>query len=255
MRISRWAFVLATVVAFATGCTGPGQVPQATSSPVSSPTTNPAGNAPTAATGSESEASTLLARAVSGLDQAKSFRFTIEAVHHWQAPGGQQYDWTFSGEGAAVPPSRFYSVMRGPADAMFEVKMIDGKITNVDTRGQRPEASTAFGGPGVGAAPYTVISYLKNSAAQGQAQAASLNGTETRRLTFAPSLTKVSAMDASHKGLQNKVQAIQGSVWVDAKTGRVSQETVTVQSQNDGLPQTVTITLKFTDYDAPVEIK
>ncbi|MDO8691988.1 MAG: hypothetical protein Q7R39_18620 [Dehalococcoidia bacterium] len=204
---------------------------------------------------SESVAATLLARGVAGLEQAKGFRFTIEAVHHWQVPGGQAYDWAYTGEGAAILPSRFYSVMRGPVDALFEVKMIDGKVTNVDTRGQHPNASTAFGGPGVGAAPFTVIAYLKNSAPQGPAQAASLNGIDTQRLAFSPDLAKVSATDASHATIQAQVQTAQGSVWIDAKTGRVAQETVTVQSKDSGgLPQTVTISLKFSDYDAPVEI-
>ncbi len=108
----------------------------------------------------------------------------------------------------------------------------------------------------MGAAPFTAISYLRNCVVRGQVQAASLNGVETRQFNFVPDLVKVSAMDISHLGLKDKVQAVQGSVWVDARTNRVSQETVTVQStDSQGQPQTVTITLKFTDYDAPVEIK
>ncbi len=201
-------------------------------------------------------ASTLLTRGVAGLEQARSFRFTIEAVHHWQVPGGEAYDWAYTGEGAAIPPGRFYSVMRGPVDAVFEAKIIDGKVTNVDTRGQRPSASTAFGAPGAGASPFTMIAYLKNATPQGLAQAVSLNGIETQRFAFSPDLVKVSATDASHATIQAQVQAIQGSVWIDAKTGRVAQETVTVQSiDTGGQPQTVTISLKFSDYDAPVEIK
>lgn len=222
----------------------------------STPTTNAAGSSATPAVTPGSDASALLSQAVSGLEQAKSYRFTVQAIHHWKTPEGQEYDWAFEGEGAAVPPSRFYSKLRGPADAFFEVKIVEGKITNIDTRGQRPEASTAFGGPGTGAAPYTVISYLKNSTAQGQVQAASLNGAETRQFTFVPNLARVSALDASHKGLQDRVRTVQGSAWVDSKTGRLTQETVTVQStDSNGLPQTVTITIRFTDYDNPVEIK
>ncbi|MDP2728035.1 MAG: hypothetical protein Q8P59_10900, partial [Dehalococcoidia bacterium] len=197
----------------------------------------------------------LLARAVEGLNQAKSYRFTIQGVHHWRTPDGQEYDWSFEGEGAVVAPNRFYSVMRGPADTLFEVKMLDGKITNRDARGQRPDASTAFGGPGVWAAPYTLISYMKNGSAQGQVQTANLNGAAAVRFSFSPDLNKVAAMDASHKGLKDKVQAVQGSVWIDTKTGRVSQEAVTVQSlDSSGLPQIATITLKFFDYDAAVVI-
>lgn len=242
----KWILALVAILALASGCADVGRPVPGVGSP--SPTIT------TAATQVGQEA-TLLARAVERLDQAKSYRFTIQAVHHWRTPEGQEYDWSFEGKGAVIPPNRFYSVMQGPADTLFEFKMLDGKLTNVDARGQLSQASTTFGGPGVGTGPYTVISYLRNSAAQGQVQTASLDGAETFRFSFSPNLDKVAATDVHHRSIQEKIKAVQGSVWVDAKTGRVSQEAVTVQSLDSrGLPQTVTITLKFFDYDAAVEI-
>lgn len=240
---------MAAVLALASSCAEVGRPPQGGGAPTASPTAAVGG---VAASGDQAAT---LARAVERLSQAKSYRFTIQAVYHWRTPEGQEYDWSFDGEGAVVGSNRFYSVMQGPADSLFKMKMLDGKVINEDARGQRSEVSTSFGGPGVGAAPYTIISYLKNGAVQGQAQAASLNGAETLRLSFIPNLGKVAAMDASHRGLQEKVQAVQGSVWVEATTGRVSQEAVTVQSLDGrGLPQTTTVTLKFYDYDAAIEI-
>lgn len=274
MSKPKWALVPALVLFVSAACANSGQAPQVASSPAASPVApssiTPSPTAPgspgaakdstSGSTGGqvatpENQAGALLARAVERLGQAKSFRFTVQAVHHWQTPDGKEYDWSFDGEGAAVPPNRFYSVMRGPADVLFQMKMIEGKITNVDARGSHPSPSTAFGGPGEGAAPYTVISYLKNSTAQDQPQAATLNGADTTRLAFTPNLQAVAGMDVSHKDIQQKVQAVQGSVWVDNKTGRVAQEAITVRSKdNTGLPQTVTITIKFTEFDTPVEI-
>lgn len=238
--------IIAATTALLLGCAGVEKPGEASS---------PTALSPTATAGAEGQRPALLARAVERLGQAKSYRFAITAVHHWRTPEGQEYDWSFEGEGAVVA-DRFYSVMRGPADTLYEVRMLDRVIINRDARGQRPQASTSFGGPGEGAAPYTVISYLKNSVAQGSVQTASLNGTEALRLSFSPNLSQVAAMDASHRTLQEKVKVVQGVVWIEAKTGRPSQEAVTVQSLDSrGLPQTVTITLKFSDYDAPVEIQ
>lgn len=247
------------------GCTESAVVPAAVSPTPAAKAVTPTAPLPTAvpptpaaspsAVVAVSEGPALLTKAVEGLDRAKSYRFTIEAVYHWRTPDGQETDFAFTGQGAAIPPNRFRSEMTGPVDTVYQVKMIDGKVTNVDARGLAPQASTAFGGPGVGAAPFTVISYLKNGTVQGQSQSASLNGTDTRRFSFVPDLARVSAMDASHAAVKDRVQAVQGVAWVDAKTGRVLQETATVQSSDQrGSPQTVTITLKFSDYDAPVEI-
>lgn len=244
-----WILVTAALLALAASCIEAGRGPQGAGTPGPAPTPTVGG----ASQGDQAEA--LLARAVENLDQAKSYRFTVQAVHHWRSPEGQEYDWSFEGEGAAVAAGRFRSVMRGPADTFFEVKIVDGKVVNRDARGERRDATTAFGGPGLGAAPYTVISYLRSGSAQGQPQTASLNGSEALRLAFAPNFGKVAAMDASHKAALEKVQAAQGVVWVDNKSGRVTQEAVTVQSlDSSGSPQTATITLKFYDYDSAIEI-
>lgn len=240
---------MAAILSIASSCVGAGRPPQSGATPSASPS-------PTTASAANSmDQAATLGRAIEKLNQAKSYRISIQAVYHWRTPEGQEYDWTFEGEGAAVGPNRFYSVMRGPADTIYRVKMVDGKITNEDARGQRPEASTAFGGPGVGTAPYTLISYLKSGAPQGQAQVARLNGVETVRLSFSPNLNKVAAMDASHKGLQERVQTVQGSVWIGAQDGRVIQLAATVQSLDSRqLLQTTTITLKLFDFDAAIEI-
>jgi hypothetical protein len=248
MRAMRgWLVVAVTLVLLAGGCADVGGLfPSRTPIPTPSPTPSKV---------SPAEKPDVFATAVQKLAEAKSYRFTIQAVHHWQTPEGQEFDFSYEGEGAVVRPNRFYSIMRGPADTLFQVKMVDGNITNIDARGQRPQASTAFGGPGVGAAPYTVISYLKMGEPSGQVQVTRLDGAEVFQVGFTPNLSRVAAMDAFHSGLPKAIQGIQGTVWVDKQTHWVRQETVTIKSLDGrGLPQTATVTLKFFDYNKAVEI-
>ncbi|MBI4302410.1 MAG: hypothetical protein HY664_07380 [Chloroflexi bacterium] len=198
------------------------------------------------------EASALLARAGQGLEAASSYRFTISATYYWTFEGKEQV-WTFTGEGAAAKPDKFRSLMEGTADTTLGIELVGGTIKAWDSRGDIANPSTTFGGPGVGAAPYTVIAYFKNPDQSMYLGEATVDNLHTHHLSFIPQLARVAQLDTYHANDLKRVTSVKGEVWIDeteARPRRISVEVTSLAS--DGSAQRVIITLDFVDFNKPV---
>jgi len=219
-----------------------------------------AGCAPTSSAGTPNpsketpapSAKSILSEAVEKLKAARSYRFEITATHKWVFEGKEQ-NWEFQGDGAFVSPNRFRSQLEGPADTFFLVEINGDKVEAGDARGNVQDASTAFGGPGFGTAPYTVIAYLKNSKEATDQGTTSLSGAQVHKLGFTVDKASISALDAAHAQDMERVTSVQGTVWVDKAEQVINQETVKVEFfSRSGQKETVTITLRFFDFNKPV---
>lgn len=188
-----------------------------------------AGSTAPAASPTPPSVSAALARAVQELEQAQRYRFSVQEVHYWSYDG-QEQEWRFQGEGEAKRPG-FTSRLEGPADTIFIVQIADGKVSAWDTRGEVVGANTAFGGPRPGAAPYTVISYLRNYGQVGDLSIAEVDGRPAYRVTFEPSLEKMAALDTSHAQAMAKVQSVKGELWIGRDSGTPIKEKVEVELQ------------------------
>ena len=215
--------------------------------PSSTGTPNPSAKTPTPSS------KTILSEAVEKLKAARSYRFEITATHKWVFEGKEQ-NWEFQGDGAFVSPNRFRSQLEGPADTFFSVEIVGDVVKAVDARGDVSDASTAFGGPGFGTAPYTVIAYLKNFKEATDQGMTSLSGVQVNKLGFTIDKASISALDAAHAQDMERVTSVQGTVWVDKAERVINQETVKVEFfSRSGQKETVTITLRFFDFNKPVE--
>ncbi|MBI2303995.1 MAG: hypothetical protein HYU86_04520 [Chloroflexi bacterium] len=191
------------------------------------------------------EAASIMRVAVAKLQGAKGYRFTVTLRYYWQMEGKEQI-WSFQGEGG-VEGGRFRSVLRGPADTLYEVEISDHLVKARDARGELPNPSTTFGGPGFGAAPYTVVSYVRNF---GDATSMGLlEGTETHRVGFRPRLAAVAALDADHGRDMQRVTQVKGEAWVDKAQGNLRREEVEVEFvSRAGNTERAVITIDFYNF-------
>lgn len=204
---------------------------------------------------SSAAAEAALNRAVDKLKAAQSYRFEVAATHNWVFEG-QEQNWEFSGEGAFAAPNRFRSQMEGPADTFLSIEINGDKIRAWDTRGEVADATTAFGGPGFGTAPYTVIAYLKNFKEATSKGMTSYAGEEAYLLSFTADRASVSAMDAAHANAMERVASVQGEVWIDEAESVIRKTSVEVEFFSlAGQKETVTVTLRFFDFNEPVEFE
>jgi len=198
-------------------------------------------------------AKSILSEAVEKLKAARSYRFETTATHKWVFEGKEQ-NWEFQGDGAFISPNRFRSQLEGPADTFFSVEINGDKVKAGDARGDVPDATTAFGGPGFGTAPYTVIAYLKNFKEATDQGATSLSGVQVHKLGFSIDKASVSALGAAHAQDMERVTSVQGTVWVDKTERIINQESVKVEFfSRSGQKETVTTTIRFLDFNKPVE--
>ena len=247
------AFALALVPLLVSGCTGIGEIARVI----------PIGDDPPPALidhlpGSPAGPATaemVLGTAMEKFKNADSFRFQASAIHQWELDGNL-HEWVFVGGGAYSAADGFFSRMEGPADTDLRLWIIDGRIFAEDTRGPIANPSSAFGGPGQGASPFTVIAYLRNYQQASQLQVASLGDEQVFTMTFVPNLSSVAALDAGQASTLARVSEISGQVWVDKSNQRITQEQVTVRySEPNGAQSAVEMTLRFSAFDEPVEIE
>lgn len=183
------------------------------------------------------------------LQEAKSYRFSIEAVHKTSAG-----DWRYTGEGAFAAPNKFRSTLRGQADVTF-VAVYDGQRAYcADTRGEQSACSVAWGGPAPGTSAYLALAYvrfpLKIEALSGLGATA-----DEWRFRFVPELTTVAAQNKAFTSALSSVQGVTGELTVDPASMRPRQERLVVNLQEQGRQaETVELLLRFHDYDQPVEI-
>lgn len=205
---------------------------------------------PTPAAGPEER----LREAVGKLEALESFRLKVEATHHWSFEG-KEYDWEYQGEGAWVRPDRFYSSIQGPADTLYWVRIIGQNVTARDARGVVTNPTKAFGGPGYGAAPYSVIAYLKNFDKVASLGVAAIDGVDTYHLGFETRKNGIAALDSGLAQQMERVTSIQGEVWIDRGSGSLRRERVRVDYlSGQGVPEWVNITLHFLGFNQAVEI-
>jgi len=193
-----------------------------------------------------------LRRAIDNLAQVRSYSLTMAGTIRYTMEG-REWVWPFSGEGWAAE-ERFYSFLSGIADTFKEVYITGERVRCRDARGEvaPPECGPAFGGIGVGAAPYTALAYLKNFEEASLRVAASAEG--QLRLGFRPNLAQVAALDASHGRAMQQVTAVAGEVALDRERGLPVQVTVWVDFRaGDVAPQRATLTLEFYGFGEPVE--
>jgi len=193
---------------------------------------------------------------VEKLKAAQSYRFEITAVHNWVFEG-QEQKYEFEGEGAFAKPNRFRSAITdATADSHFWIEINNGVVTARDNKGDVANATTAFGGPGFGTAPYTVIAYLKNFREATSQGTTSLSGVEAYHLGFTADRASVSAMDTAHASAMERVTSVQGTVWVDKAEPVIRKTSVEVEFfSRSGQKETVTMTLRFFDFNKPVEFE
>ena len=197
----------------------------------------------------------LLRRTVQRLEATASYRVKITLNHRWRFEGVEQ-SWDYAGEAQYAKPDRFRSRLEGPADSFFLVDISGDKVVAKDMRGEVPGATRAFGGPGMGTAPYTAITYLKQFDRAEAMASASLNGMDTYRITFVPSLQAVAALDAGHAQTIPQVRAVTGTAWIDAQSYLVRQLVLEIDFiARSGDTQKVVTKLEFFDFDQPVEFK
>ncbi len=116
--------------------------------------------------------------------------------------------------------------------------------------------SLAWGGPNPGSSPYTVVAYLRKYGEVGDLKVQSLGGREYYHLTFSPALQRVAALDAAQERAVAVVQSVKGDIWIDKDSRMPYQEQVIVKSKGpEGNEETVDMSLLFSDYNKPVEIK
>ena len=181
------------------------------------------------------------------LREAKSYRFTMEVVH--RTSGG---DWRYTGEGAFAAPNRFRSKLEGQADVVL-LTVFDGQRAYcADTRGPRPDCTTAWGGPVPGASPYAALTYLWTP---GEVRLLSGPG-DANDLRFGFTPRRTAADGSSTPGpTPVAIQSVTGELAVDRASLRPRQERVTIKVQGPGgQTETVEFLLRFHDYDQPVEI-
>lgn len=197
----------------------------------------------------------LLRRTVQRLEAAASYKVKITLNHRWRFEGSEQ-SWDFTGEAQYAKPNRFRSRLEGPADSSFLVDINGDEVAARDMRGEVPQATKAFGGPGVGTAPYTAINYLKRFDRADDVAATSLNGVSTYRITFVPSLQAVAALDAGHAQIMPQVRSVKGTAWIEAQSYLVRKLVLEIEfATRSGDTQHVVTTLEFFDFDQPVEFK
>ncbi len=241
VRITRAVLATSTLLGLALGLAS-GCLP-----PTTTGTPNPSAKTPTPS------AKSTLREAVDKLKATQSYRFDVKATHRWVFEGKQQ-DWEFQGDGAFVSPNRFRSQLEGPADTFLSVEINGAQVKAWDTRGVVQNASTAFGGPGFGTAPYTVIAYLESFKDATDQGTTSLSGVQVYKMGFSTDKASVSALDAAHAQALERVTAVQGTVWIDKTERTIKQETVKVEFFSlSGQKETVTMTLSFFDFNKPVE--
>jgi hypothetical protein len=245
-RLAALAVTVVLAAALSIGCTtlpNPFGGPATPEAPASGSPSQPA------------QADTILAQAINDLKNANSFRFQASAVHRWEYNGRQQ-EWVFVGEGAYEAPDKFYSRMEGPADADLRMTVRGSQILAADSRGEVANPTLAYGGPGNGASPLTVISYLRNYQQAAGATISTLNNQDVYRINFVPNLSQVAALDVGQSRSMARIQSVEGQVWVDRDERRVRQQQVTVRSADPGGgTSSVQITMRFSDFNRPVEIR
>lgn len=196
-----------------------------------------------------------LQRATARLRETQGYRLRIQATHFWQLEGKEQA-WTFEGEALAAPPGRFASKMWGPADSLFIFVMEGDAFRCEDARGKVKECGSAFGGPGIAAAPYTVMAYLHRWERAAYLGAEVLQGDAVHHVSFQPDLGRVSGRDKAHREAMAHVSEVKGEAWLSQRDGTPLREEVTVQSRaKDSSPQRVRTVLEFLDFDRPVQFK
>ncbi|MCL4459547.1 MAG: hypothetical protein M1136_12700 [Chloroflexi bacterium] len=246
MNNIKLAVILIFLLGLLTACFQTSTVTPTPTMPVPSPTKNEA---------KRMEAIKLLETALSKMDKAASYRFTISATHHYTYEG-RPSEWKYEGQGAIIWPNRFQWTLSGQADVLKTVTSVDGKTFCADSRGERRDCTLAWGGIGPGSSPYTLIVYLRNFGTVSDLGVQVLGGTEHQHLAFSPVLAKVAAVDATHARDMAKVIAVDGEVWIDKITELPRQERVIVKYKSPtGQEETADTTLTFLDYGKPIEIK
>lgn len=243
--------VLVILASFLTQCTSTGGITRTptTTPPTTKPDATPKGQQ----TGSGSQ--TIMSESVQLLNDAGSYQFSISAILRTTFEGKPK-EWTYSGAGAVAKPAKIQWSLEGQADVFFKVVSVDGKIYCADARGENKDCSLAFGGPGPGASPYTIISYLQNFERSSEATTKNIQGKEYSFITFSPSLPKIASLDPAHAKALAAVESVAGEVLIDKVSKLPYQEKVLIKYK----PQTpgaemVESTITFQQYNQPVDIR
>jgi hypothetical protein len=200
------------------------------------------------------QADGLLETALNHFREAESFRFSIRIAHDWVFEEGQ-YRWNYLGEGAFRAPDSYRFTTVGSADSGGTVEIEGGTVSAWDARGEVARPTTTWGAPGYGASPYSVIAYLRGLEQANSLGEDTIDGQAMERYSFSPQRNEVAAIDGAHAAIADKINRVEGELWVDASDKWPARVSVTVRYVSvSGNEETVQTTLDFTGYGEPVDL-
>jgi pyruvate/2-oxoglutarate dehydrogenase complex dihydrolipoamide acyltransferase (E2) component len=200
-----------------------------------------------------------LESAIDRLAELSSYRFEISSLYDYYYHDGEPGRWQLWGKGAYVAPNSHWWWLEAQGGAIAELVSVDGRTycTHTGFRPENEECSLAWGAPGIGSSPYTVIAYLLCFEEARHEGVTEFEGEECDRFGFSPSLKRISAIDDHHAEAAAAITKVSGEVLIRTRDQLPRRETVVVlfPSEHEGAESRVETTLVFSGFNESVEIK